>query len=77
MVLGGFAFYMLSEKLGGQATFWENFTHLNSLIPDDAASRAKVSPTTFFSFMLIPLSVAMFPHLFQHWLTAKSSNRAC
>jgi len=74
MVLGGFAFYMLSEKLGGQATFWENFTHLNAQIPDDAASRARVPQSIFFSFMFIPLSVAMFPHLFQHWLTAKSSN---
>ena len=74
MALGGFAFYMLSEKLGDQATFWENFTHLNSQIPDDAASRAKVPQSIFFSFMFIPLSVAMFPHLFQHWLTAKSSN---
>ena len=74
MALGGIAFYMLSEKLGGQATFWENFTHLNSQIPDEAVSRAKVPQSIFFSFMLIPLSVAMFPHLFQHWLTAKSSN---
>ena len=24
--------------------------------------------------MLIPFSVGMFPHLFQHWLTAKSAN---
>ncbi len=74
MALGGIAFYMLSEKLGGQATFWENFSQLNSQIPDAAASRAKVSQSTFFCFMFIPLSVAMFPHLFQHWLTAKSSN---
>lgn len=27
----------------------------------------------FLSYMFIPLSVAMFPHLFQHWLTAKSA----
>jgi SSS family solute:Na+ symporter len=28
----------------------------------------------FFTYLLIPLSVGMFPHLFQHWLTAKSHN---
>ncbi len=28
---------------------------------------------TFFSYFFIPLSVGMFPHLFQHWLTAKSA----
>ncbi|MCA9256574.1 MAG: sodium:solute symporter family protein [Phycisphaerales bacterium] len=28
----------------------------------------------FLTYMFIPLSVGMFPHLFQHWLTAKSAN---
>lgn len=28
----------------------------------------------FLTYLLIPLSVAMFPHLFQHWLTAKSAS---
>jgi SSS family solute:Na+ symporter len=28
---------------------------------------------TFLSYFFIPLSVGMFPHLFQHWLTAKSA----
>ncbi|MBG88300.1 MAG: sodium:proline symporter [Verrucomicrobiales bacterium] len=28
----------------------------------------------FLSYMLIPLSVGMFPHIFQHWLTAKSAS---
>lgn len=27
----------------------------------------------FFTYLLVPLSVGMFPHLFQHWLTAKSA----
>ena len=30
-------------------------------------------PLTFLTYMLIPLSVGMFPHLFQHWLTARSA----
>jgi len=28
----------------------------------------------FLTYLLVPLSVGMFPHLFQHWLTAKSAN---
>ena len=28
---------------------------------------------TFLTYLFIPLSVGMFPHLFQHWLTAKSA----
>ena len=74
MALGGVAFYLLSDKLGGQNSFWENFTQLNSQIPDEAVARTKIPQSIFFCFMFIPLSVAMFPHLFQHWLTAKSSN---
>jgi len=32
-----------------------------------------MSPWRFFSYLLVPLSIGMFPHLFQHWLTAKSA----
>ncbi len=28
----------------------------------------------FMTYFLVPLSVGMFPHLFQHWLTARSGN---
>ena len=32
-----------------------------------------MSTWMFFTYLFIPLSVGMFPHLFQHWLTAKSA----
>ncbi len=32
-----------------------------------------ISKLHFLTYMFIPLSVGMFPHLFQHWLTAKSA----
>lgn len=32
-----------------------------------------IQPLTFLTYLFIPLSVGMFPHLFQHWLTAKSA----
>lgn len=32
-----------------------------------------ISQLHFFTYMFIPLSVGMFPHIFQHWLTAKSA----
>lgn len=32
-----------------------------------------ITPAVFFTYIFIPLSVSMFPHLFQHWLTAKSA----
>ena len=33
-----------------------------------------MSVLVFITYMFVPLSVGMFPHLFQHWLTAKSAN---
>jgi SSS family solute:Na+ symporter len=36
-------------------------------------SRLKIPKPVYFSFLLIPLSVGMFPHVFQHWLTARSA----
>ena len=32
-----------------------------------------IPPLMFLTYLFIPLSVGMFPHLFQHWLTAKSA----
>ncbi|MGA0409628.1 MAG: sodium:solute symporter family transporter, partial [Limisphaerales bacterium] len=32
-----------------------------------------IPPWMFATYLFIPLSVGMFPHLFQHWLTAKSA----
>ncbi|RJP37517.1 MAG: sodium:solute symporter family protein [Phycisphaerales bacterium] len=33
----------------------------------------EIPPLVFLTYLFIPFSVAMFPHLFQHWLTAKSA----
>ncbi|NND96868.1 MAG: sodium:solute symporter family protein [Pirellulaceae bacterium] len=42
--------------------------------PERFRTRGRMDPWMFFSYMLIPFSVGMFPHLFQHWLTAKNAN---
>lgn len=39
----------------------------------DSHREVGMSFLMFISYMFIPLSVGMFPHLFQHWLTAKSA----
>lgn len=33
-----------------------------------------MDPWKFLTYFFVPLSVGMFPHLFQHWLTAKSAD---
>lgn len=74
MILGMVTFFVIAKKLGGQEGIIDNLRALGESIPEDRATRAEMSKTKFFSYLLIPLSVGMFPHLFQHWMTAKSAN---
>ena len=74
MVLGVVAFVVIANKLGKQDSLMENLKVIGEAIPKEKATRAGMSATKFFTYMLIPFSVGMFPHLFQHWLTAKSAN---
>ena len=73
MVLGMVTFVVIAYQLGKQPTLWENLRLLGEAIPEEKATRIGMSTTKFFSYLLVPLSVGMFPHLFQHWLTAKSA----
>lgn len=74
MILGVVTFGVIASKLGGQENLWDNLHLLGEAISDEKATRMGMSKTKFFSYLLVPLSVGMFPHLFQHWLTAKSAN---
>lgn len=73
MVLGVVTFGVIANKLGGQENLWENLCILGEAVSADKATRVDMSKTKFFTYLLVPLSVGMFPHLFQHWLTAKSA----
>lgn len=73
MVLGVVTFYVLANKLGGQEGFFNNLKALGESIPENKATRVDISKLKFTTYLLVPLSVGMFPHLFQHWLTAKSA----
>jgi len=74
MILGVVTFYVIANRLGGQDGFVANLRALAESVPDDKVTRVEMGKTKFFTYLLIPLSVGMFPHLFQHWMTAKSSN---
>ena len=70
MVTGIFAFLVISSELGGleSATQSVQATHPEKLIRGDAFGEWH-----FLSYFFIPLSIGMFPHVFQHWLTARSA----
>ena len=74
MVLGVVTFYYIAMRLGGQPTLMENLRLCSEAVSLDKATRSDMSKSLFFTYLLVPLSVGMFPHLFQHWLTAKSAN---
>ena len=73
MILGVVTFFMLANKLGGGDSLLESLRNVTKKVDAAKLSRSNMSQTLFFTYMFIPLSVAMFPHLFQHWLTAKSA----
>ena len=67
IVMGLIAFWLIASRLGG-------VTAASQLADSAKAVRAgNMSELQFFSYGLIPLSAAMFPHLFQNFLTARSA----
>ncbi|MEM6910608.1 MAG: sodium:solute symporter family protein [Verrucomicrobiota bacterium] len=71
MAMGILAFSMISNRLGGLGPAIEQARE--SHLVRTQSAEAGVPPITFLTYMFIPLSVGMFPHLFQHWLTARSA----
>ena len=70
MVTGVIAFTLISKTLGGLAAATQKVLE-NA--PEHLAREGRISHLQFLSYGLVPLSVGMFPHLFQHWLTARSA----
>ncbi|MCC9599381.1 sodium:solute symporter family protein [Stieleria sp. JC731] len=74
MILGVVTFYVIANQLGKQDSLMANLKVLAESVPTEKLTRIEMSKTKFLTYLLIPLSVGMFPHLFQHWMTAKSAN---
>ncbi len=72
MITGVIAFYMISSRLGGLEAASQAMLGNQDAEPR-LAREGMIGQLQFLSYCFIPLSVGMFPHLFQHWLTAKSA----
>ncbi|MCZ6836457.1 MAG: sodium:solute symporter family protein [Planctomycetota bacterium] len=70
MITGVIAFYLISRALNGVVAASEQTL---AKAPEHLSREHHFSQLHFMTYMLVPLSVGMFPHLFQHWLTAKSA----
>jgi solute:Na+ symporter, SSS family len=72
MGTGVIAFFMISKNLGGlkEATAAVAASEFGA---ERLGREGMMGKLQFFSYCFVPLSVGMFPHLFQHWLTARSA----
>jgi SSS family solute:Na+ symporter len=64
------AFFMIAKALGGLEAATQAVADTS---PEHLAREGKIGRWQFFTYLFVPLSVGMFPHLFQHWLTARSA----
>ncbi|HEX2223892.1 MAG TPA: sodium:solute symporter family protein [Thermoanaerobaculia bacterium] len=70
LTLGFIAFWVIVSKLGGLEAAMNRVaaTHPDLLIRGE-----HIKPWKLLTYTCIPLSVGMFPHMFLHWLTARSA----
>jgi solute:Na+ symporter, SSS family len=69
--LGFIAFWVIIDKLGGLTAA---MARLAEAQPDMLVRGEHIKPLKLLTYTCIPLSVGMFPHMFIHWLTAKSAS---
>jgi SSS family solute:Na+ symporter len=69
-VLGGVTFWIVVRDFGGLTAA---FSRVASVEPELLVRGDRIRPLELLSYMAIPLSVVGFPHIFLHWLTARSA----
>lgn len=71
MFMGVLAFFLIADNLGGLVAATEKVMETS---PKHLQREGMMSGAKWISYALIPISAGMFPHLFQHWLTARDAN---
>ena len=70
IVTGISALAVISSELGGLAAASHAVREVH---PEKLIRGAAFGQMHVFSYCFVPLSIGMFPHVFQHWLTARSA----
>jgi SSS family solute:Na+ symporter len=70
MTLGAVTYLWIVREVGGLDAALDRVAEQN---PELLVRGDRISPAKLLSYTCVPLSVAMFPHLFMHWLTARSA----
>jgi SSS family solute:Na+ symporter len=71
VAVAAFTFVVIAIKLGGPAAAMAKTA---SLHPERLVRAGNIGQGEFLSYGLVGLSVGMFPHIFQHWLSARSAD---
>ncbi len=71
ILLGGVILFLIVGKLGGAAAASALVAQKHPDLLMSGGGEHPISHMEFLTYMFVPLSVGMFPHLFQHWMTAK------
>ena len=72
VALGGVILFLVVGKLGGAAEATRHVAESHpTLLQGAGTGESQISRMEFLTYLFVPLSVGMFPHLFQHWMTAK------
>lgn len=69
MIVGGAAFVVITRSYGGLTAAMELVREGNHAL--SIVGRDTHTLFTMASYLLVPLSVGVFPHIFSHWLSAK------
>ncbi len=70
MIVGIITFIVISRGIGGPVAATQAVMEKH---PELLTRESEFTKLHFLTYGFVPLSVGMFPHLFQHWLTAKSA----
>jgi len=73
ITLGLVTFLVVARGVGGGDSLWASLVTASAAVPPDKLGTAGVPKLVWFGYLLVPLSVGMFPHVFQHWLTARTA----
>jgi SSS family solute:Na+ symporter len=68
MILGAVTFFWILHASGGLGSVLERVA---ATAPELLVRGENIKPLKLLSYLCIPLSVGMFPHIFMHWLTAR------
>ena len=71
MSVGGIAFFVILGKYGGLGAAMHAISSANNTLL--AVEKSGHNFALMLSYMFLPLSAGVFPHIFSHWLSAKSS----